>query len=112
MTILIPSWRPKRREVYYTEKPEWVPEYIYSEAVTAKRFYNENWEYWVWTTAQDYNCSVAKAEDACIRGLKKTLLQAHLVYGEKVGKWYEDFLEMKDIFSKVTLPIYLPQLGE
>lgn len=111
MTFLIPGWRPKRRNTYYQEKPEEIPDWVYTEAVTAKRFYNENWEFWVWQTAQDNNCSIAEAEDACIRGLRKAILQMHVVYGEKIGKWYEDYLQMGDIFSKVAHPTYLPKLG-
>lgn len=113
MSILIPSWRPnKRKAVQFSDQPDFVPDAIYQEAKAAKKFYNEEWEFWIWNVARDYNCSVPEAEDACIRGLKKTLLQVHLVYGDKIAKWYEDFLEMGDIFSKVNHPIYLPKLGE
>lgn len=111
MTFLIPSWRPKRRDVYYQNKPEAIPDWVYTEAVTAKRFYNENWEFWVFQVAYENNCSIAEAEDACIRGLKKAILQIHVVYGERIGRWYEEFLEMGDIFRKVQHPIYLPKLG-
>ena len=112
MAILIPSWRPSRRNITYSEKPEEIPEYVYSEAKTAKFQYNENWEYWVWMVSRDYNCSIAEAEDACIRGIKKAILQLKLVYGDKIGQWFEDYLDMGDIFNKVTHPIYLPKLGD
>lgn len=104
--MLIPSWRPKKRTVYYQDKPEWVPGDIYTEAVSAKRFYNENWEYWVYLTSLDANVSQATAEDACIRGLKKVMDQIDFVYGPKVAKWYREFMEMEDIFSKVVHPEY------
>lgn len=105
-------WQPKKRNIDYQEKPEWVPDWIYTEAVTAKRSYNENWEYWVWRTSLDFNCSQALAEDACIRGIKRSLAQVKVVYGEKVARWYLDFLEMEDIFSKVKHPEYTPYLEE
>ena len=112
MTILIPSWRPKKRQVYYGDQPEGIPDWVYTEAVAAKRAYNEEWEFWVWKVSQEYNCSVALAEDACIRGIKKAILQIQLVYGPKIGRWFEEYLAMGDIFNKVNHPIYLPQLGD
>jgi hypothetical protein len=111
MTVLIPSWRPKKRNCYYGVKPDNIPEWVYTEAVTAKRYYNENWEFWVYQIAHQNNCSQAIAEDACIRGLKKSILMIYVVYGDSIGKWYEEFLDMKDIFDKVSHPIYLPELG-
>jgi hypothetical protein len=54
--IVLPSWRPKKRNVRYQECPEGVPDWVYTEAVAAKRFYNEDWEFWVWQTAQEHNC--------------------------------------------------------
>ena len=105
------SWRPKLRHVTYQKRPEYVPEPIYKEAQAAKRFYNAEWEFWVFMVSREFNCSIPIAEDACIRGLKKVLLQALFVYGEKVGKWYEHFLDMGDIFSKVhKWPEFLPKL--
>jgi hypothetical protein len=104
--MLIPSWRPKRRQVYYTEQPDFVPDWVYTEAVTAKRFYNENWEFWVYLEATQANVSQAKAEDACIRGLKTALDRTDFVFGPQVGKWYREFLDMDDILNKVVHPIY------
>ena len=109
--IVIPTWQPKSRNCTYQPKPEGIPEWVYTEAITAKRYYNEQWEFWVWQVSQEHNCSVPIAEDACIRGLKKAILQIYLVYGDNIGKWYEDFLDMGDIFKKVSHPIYLPKLG-
>jgi hypothetical protein len=109
--MLIQSWRPKRRNVVYYDKPDYVPDWIYTEAKTAKKCYNEEWEFWVYRTSIDQNCSQALAEDACIRGLKKAIYQLYFVFGPKVGKWYEDFLEMGDIFEKVSHPQYLAQLS-
>ena len=104
--MILPSWRPKKRAVYYAEKPLWVDDWVYTEALTAKRYYNENWEFWVWQESLAHNCSQAIAEDACIRGLRKALNRVKFVYGDNVGKWYEDFLEMGDIFSRVKHPEY------
>ena len=104
--MILPSWRPKKRTVYYAEKPPELEDWIYIEAVTAKKFYNEEWEFWVWQEALKENVSQAVAEDACIRGLKKALDQIKFVYGDKVGKWYIDFLDMGDIFRKVKHPEY------
>ena len=104
--MILPSWRPRKRSVYYAEKPLWVDAWVYTEAITAKKFYNEEWEFWVWQESLNSNVSQAKAEDACIRGLKKALDQIKFVYGDKVGKWYLDYLDMGDIFAKVQHPQY------
>ena len=104
------TWQPKLRQIRFTEKPEWLPQEIYLEAMTAKRFYNEQWEFWVFLVSQEHNCSQAKAEDACIRGIRKELAKIKFVYGDKIGKWYEDFLEMNDIFDKVKHPVYTKKL--
>ena len=112
MSVVLPSWRPKRRNVQYEDRPEGIPEWVYTEALAAKRFYNEEWEFWVWQESLDKNVSQAVAEDACIRGLKKALDRIHLVYGEGVAKWYLSYLDMGDIFSKVQHPTYdKPILG-
>ena len=105
------SWRPKKRNIRVQEKPEWLPEYIYNEALAAKRFYNEDWEFWVWRESLAHNVSVPVAEDACIRGLKKALNRIQFVHGPKIAQWYIEFLDMGDIFRKVKMPDYLPQLG-
>lgn len=106
------TWQPKLRQIKLHERPEWIPKWIYIEAVTAKRFYNEQWEFWVWQESLKHNKSQAETEDACIRGLQKAINRIHLVYGSKIGKWYEEFLEMGDIFRKVKHPEYIAQLGE
>lgn len=96
------TWRPKRRNIKDPPpKPDFVPGWVYAEALAARRFYNENWEFWVWEESRRHNKPVPETEDACIRGLKKALLQAEVIYGSRVGKWYEEFLDMSDIFSKV-----------
>lgn len=105
--MIVQTWRPKKRNVRYQECPEGLPDWIYVEAMAAKKFYNEDWEFWVWKTSQDFNCPLAEAEDACIRGLKKTLDKVESVYGEKVAKWYKEYLDMGDIFSKVKHPEYI-----
>jgi hypothetical protein len=103
---MTPSWRPKKREVYYQDRPDWVPAWVYTEALAAKRYYNENWEFFVWQTSLDYNVSQAKAEDACIRGLKTAIDRLDFVYGPKVAKWYREFMEMDSIINKVKHPEY------
>ena len=105
------SWRPKKRNVRYQERPDWLPEEIYSEALAAKKFYNEDWEFWVFAESRDANVSQAVAEDACIRGLRKALYRVQFVYGPKVAKWYLEFLDMGDIFSKGNHPEYIAKLG-
>jgi hypothetical protein len=92
------------------EKPDWLPAEIYTEAMVAKRFYNAQWEFWVWLVSCEHNCSQAKAEDACIRGIKKELAKIKFVYGDLIGRWYEEFLEMGDIFDKVKHPVYTKKL--
>jgi hypothetical protein len=106
MSSIITSWRPKRRNVKYDDKPEGIPEWVYTEALAAKRFYNEEWEFWVWQESQERNVSQAVAEDACIRGFKKALDRISLVYGDAVSKWYISFLDMGDILNKVQHPEY------
>ena len=104
------TWQPKLRQIRFTEKPEWIPQEIYLEAMTAKRFYNEQWEFWVYLVSQEHNCSQAIAEDACIRGIKKELAKIKYVYGDKIGTWYEQFLDMSDIFDTVKHPVYTKKL--
>jgi len=105
------TWKPSRRNVKYDDRPEWVPDEIYKSAVAAKKQYNEEWEYWVWGVAQQYNVSQAEAEDACIRGLQKEIYKTKMVYGPRVGTWFEQYMDMGDIYRKVTHPEYLPELG-
>lgn len=104
------TWKPKLRQIRFTNKPDFVPDWVYTEAMVAKRFYNAEWEFWVFQESLNYNCSIAKAEDACIRGIKKAFLRVYLVHGDRIGKWYEEFMEMGDIFEKVKHPEYLKQL--
>lgn len=104
--MIVTSWRPTKRAIYYQDAPDWVPKWVYTEALAAKRFFNENWEFWVWQTSQDYNCPIAEAEDACIRGYKKAIDQVDFVYGPKVSKWYRDFMEMDSLLTKVKHPEY------
>ena len=105
------SWRPKKRNIRYSGKPEWIPDQIYTEALSAKRFYNEDWEFWVWDVSRTDNVPLPVAEDACIRGLKKALNRVQFVYGPRVAKWYEEFLDMGGIFTKVKHPTYEKRLG-
>lgn len=109
--MIVTSWRPKKRNVVYQEKPDWLPQDIYTEALAAKKTYNEEWEFWVFEVANDYGVSLPEAEDACIRGIRKALYRVKFVYGDKVAKWYEEFLGMSDLFTKVQHPEYLPKLG-
>lgn len=74
--------------------------------------YNENWDFWVWQESIRHNKSIAETEDACIRGIQKEINRYKLVWGPKIGQWFEEFLEMGDIFRKVRHPDYLPKLGD
>lgn len=111
------TWMPKVRNVVFEPKPTEIPEYIYNEAMAAKRFYNEQWEFWVWTEWRDKchetgtDVPVNVVEDACIRGLKKALNRVKYVHGDAIGEWYERFLDMSDLFNKVKHPDYVKQLG-
>ena len=104
--IVQKTWKPQLRNIVFSERPDWVPEWVYTEAMTAKRFYNGMWEFWVWEESKRHNVSQAVAEDACIRGLKIAIDRIKYVYGSKIGQWYEDFLDMTDIFTKVKHPDY------
>lgn len=106
------TWMPKKRNVRYESKPEGIPDYVYQEAMIAKKFYNEDWEFWVWNVSKDYNIPLPQAEDACIRGIQKAIHRVKYVYGDKIASWYERYLDMGDIFRKVNHPTYLNQLGE
>ncbi len=107
------SWRPKKKHIKDTKKPDFVPDWVYTEAQAAKFFYNDNWEYWVYCESQKHNTPIPETEDACIRGIKKEFLKMRMVYGDKIGQWFEDFMEMGDIFSKVKKwPEFLPKLEE
>lgn len=112
MTVLVPSWRPKKRNVRYQERPEGIPDWVHTQAITAKRAYNENWEFWVWQVSLENNCSQAEAEDACIRGIQQEFHRFKLVYGDSIGQWFESYMEMGDLMQKVTHPEYLKNLGE
>jgi hypothetical protein len=107
----VASWQPKKRNIGYSEKPEGIPDAIYTEALAAKRFYNEQWEFWVWDVSRTDNVPLHVAEDACIRGLQKAINRIKFVYGDRVGEWYERFLDMGDIFQKVKHPDYIKRLG-
>jgi len=103
---ILTSWRPSLRNIEFPPKPDWVPEWLYTEAMVAKRGYNAMWEFWVAQVARDWNVSQADAEVACIRGIKTEIDRQYYVYGPKLGKWFEEFLDMSSIFSKVKLPEY------
>lgn len=105
------GWKPTLRNCTYEPQPDFVPDEVFKEAQAAKRNYNSGWEFWVWQTAQDYNVSQAEAEDACIRGLQREINRFKLVWGDKIGSWWEEYLDMKDIYSKVKHPEYLKELG-
>ena len=117
--LIITGWRPKLRTLVLQEKPDWLPEEIYKEACAHKRYYNAGWEEWVFHTADAYNVSQAEAEDACIRGIQKEFYKTRLAYtkaygeelGNRIGVWFEQFMEMGDIFNKVKHPEYLKELG-
>lgn len=110
MATILTTWQPKLRQIVHPEKPEWVPDWVYTQAQVAKDHYNRDWEFWVYDVARQHNVSQAVAEDACIRGIKKEILRQYLVYGPKIGKWFEEYLDMGDIFNKVKHPEYIAKL--
>lgn len=117
--VIQTTWKPSRRNIIIHEKPDWVPQEIYDTAKAAKTQYNADWEFWVWGVSQQYNVSQAVAEDACIRGLQKEIYKIQIAYttmygadfGVRLGKWFEEFLDMSSIFSKVKMPEFVPELG-
>ena len=111
MSHIQTGWKPSRRKVKYPPRPDWVPDEIYKSTVSAKKTYNEGWEYWVWGVAQQYNVSQSEAEMACMRGIQKELYKIRFIYGPRIGTWFEQYLEMGDIFTKINHPEYLPELG-
>lgn len=111
MSIVRTSWKPSLRKCEFQPKPDFVPEEVYKEAVALKRHYNAEWEYWVWNVSEDFNVSQAEAEDACIRGIQKAFNQVYHIWGDKIGTWFEQFMELGDLTRKVDHPIYLPELG-
>jgi hypothetical protein len=109
--MIVLGWKPQKRNVVFSEKPDWIDPWVYQQAQVAKKNYNEHWEFWVWQVSKEFNCSIAMAEDACIRGIQKEINRLKLIYGDRVGQWFEEFLDMGDIFRKVLHPDYLPKLG-
>lgn len=110
--MLIPTWTPKKRNVRFQEKPEEIPDWVYTQALAAKKSYNQDWEFWVWQVALENNCNQAKAEDACIRGIQQEFHRFRLVYGDNIGNWFENYMEMGDLMRKVKHPEYKKKLGE
>lgn len=111
MSVVQTSWKPNLRKCEFQPKPDFVPEDVYKEAMALKRHYNAEWEYWVWNVSEDFNVSQAEAEEACIRGIQKAFNQVYLIRGDKIGTWFEQFMELGDLMRKVDHPIYLPELG-
>lgn len=111
MSVVRTSWKPNLRKCEFQPRPDFVPEEVYKEAMALKRHYNAEWEFWVWNVSEDFNVSQAEAEDACIRGIQKAFNQVYLVWGDKIGTWFEQFMELGDLMRKVDHPIYLPELG-
>lgn len=106
------GWKPSLRNITYTDKPEFVNDDVYAEAKAAKMHYNQKWDFWVWQVSLEYNVSQEQAEVACIKGIKQEILRQYLVYGDKVGKWYEEFLDMDSVFKSIRMPEWQKKLGE
>jgi hypothetical protein len=111
MTIIKAGWIPRERNCVYQERPDFVPEEVYSEALAAKRHYNANWEWWLFDTMKQYNCSEAEAFEACKRGVLKEFLKWDVIYGYRIGKWTREFMEMDDIFNGLKTPNYKMEIG-
>lgn len=105
------NWKPSIRNIKIYDRPDWIPEVVYTEAVGAKHNYNARWEYVVHRTALDYNVSQQVAEEAMLRGLDKEFKKMRVIWGDKIGKWFEDFMEMGDVFAKIKLNDYHAKLG-
>lgn len=100
--IITSTWTPNEyRTVSYQPKPEAIPDWLYSEALAAKKQYNEGWEFWVQDVANTHNITFGQAEIACIKGIDKACQNIKIQYGPRLGKWFIDFLEMESIFEKV-----------
>ena len=110
--MILTTWKPSLRRCVFQERPDDIPDEVYKQAVAAKRQYNENWEFWVYLVSQDFNVSQGEAEEACIRGIKREILKLYVIYGDRIGKWFEEYLEMGDIFNKIRYPIYVPRLTD
>lgn len=108
--IILNSWKPSIRTCVFQEKPDFVPDEVYKEALGHKRHYNERWEFWVYLVSKDFNCSQAEAEEACIRGIKREFLKMRFIWGDRIGQWFEEFMEMDGVFKNIKLPEYLPKL--
>ena len=114
---MLQSWRPRERNIVFEPRPEGIPEHLYNTAMAAKRFYNQNWDYWVWLEHRDREAELGRSvplsevEDACIRGMRKEINRIKFVHGDGVGEWFERFLDMGDIFNKVNHPDYIKKLG-
>lgn len=100
--IILDRWEPDpNRVVRYTPRPKWIPEWLYAEAVAAKKHYNEGWEGWVLDVSRRFDVSFENAEIACLKGISKECQNIIQVYGPKYGQWFVDYLEMEGIFKKV-----------
>lgn len=104
--LLLTNWKPTLRNIIFQEKPDWVPEWVYTEALAAKRYYNAGWEFWVYDVSRTNNVSQDKAELACARGIVTSINQLDYIYGSKLAKWFKEFLEMDGILDKIKHPEY------
>lgn len=109
--ITITNWKPSLRNITVAERPDWVPVPIYQEALAAKRHYNAAWDWWVYEVSRTHNVPMAEAEEACVRGVKKEIAKTKFIYGDKIGTWFEEFLDMSSIFNKTQHPDYYNELG-
>lgn len=100
--LITSGWTPnEHRTLEYKPKPEGIPDWLYNEALAAKKQYNEGWEFWVQDVANTHNVTFGQAEIACIKGIDKACQRIYHLYGPRLGKWFVDYLEMESIFNKV-----------
>lgn len=101
--IITSTWTPnEKRTTSYQPKPEQIPEWLYAQALAAKKQYNEGWEVWVQDVANKHNITFGQAEIACIKGIKRESDYIKQIYGPKLGGWFVDYLEMESVFNKVA----------
>lgn len=85
------------------KRPKNIDETLFYQSLASKRQYIESWDTWVGNIAIDFETSFDEAEEACIRGIKKSCDLAREEYGNLQADWLVDYLEMQELFKEVSL---------